>query len=370
MNLEQIAKRLPYFFDAGIAVEITGPSGIGKSEVLEQVVYDLGKRDGHEWGLGRHFLATYTPPDVTGYLSMHEQEIVDHLGNTSVQPVSIFSQPPWMLDDNGKPLNSFKRGVCCAEEADKANPEVKKAYTPVMLSGAIANWRFHSGIARVMLTNDASSSRQGSTKDFDFAINRRCILKASTAVQGWLAWADRNGVHPIFKAFAEDHVATVFSGQVPDIQGPFCTPRSLVNLSKVAKYMMDEDGKLVDKDGMAEVSSGTIGHVATKDLMTFFELKDDVPNWKEIVARPGQAKVPENASGQLMVAHQCAFNVEDDTIEQAVRYVKRLRPQMHIVFAKSATRRNFRLVNSKPFEKWTEEEPQLVALINALGGAR
>ena len=370
MNLEQLAKRLPYFLDSNVPIEITGPSGIGKSEVTEQVKEIMEKRDGFPWGLGRHFLATYTPPDVTGYLSMHEQEVIDHLGKTSVQPVSIFSQPPWMLDDNGKPLNGFKRGICVAEEADKASPEVKKAYAPVMLSGGIAHWRFHPGIARIMLTNDASSSRQGSTKDFDFAINRRSILTASASVQGWLAWADKHGVNPIFKAFAEDHVATVFNGQVPEKQGPFCTPRSLVTLSRVAAHMMDPDGKVTDMDGMSEVSAGTIGNVATKDLMTFFLLKDDVPNWAEIVARPTQAKVPENASGQLMVAHQCAFNVDDATIEQAVRYVKRLRPQMHIVFAKSATRRNFRLVNSKPFEKWTEEEPQLVALINALGGAR
>jgi hypothetical protein len=365
-----IAKRLPYFLDAGVPLEITGPSGIGKSEVLVQVVSDLAKRDGHEWGLGRHFLATYTPPDVTGYLSMHEQEIIDHLGVTSVQPVSIFSQPPWMLDDNGKPLNSFKRGVCCAEEADKANPEVKKAYTPVMLSGAIAHWRFHMGISRVMLTNDASSSRQGSTKDFDFAINRRTILKASTSVQGWLAWAYQNGVDPLFVAFAESHVATVFSGAVPEKQGPFCTPRSLVSLSKVAKFLMDEEGRLTDKDGMAEISAGTIGDVGTRDLMTWLEFRDDVPNWSEIVKAPGTAKIPENASGQLMVAHQCAFNVDDDTCEQAVRYVRRLRPEFHITFAKAATRRNFRLVNSKPFEKWTDEEPQLVALLNAVGGAR
>ena len=71
-----------------------------------------------------------------------------------------------------------------------------------------------------------------------------------------------------------------------------------------------------------------------------------------------------------MVAHLAAYNVDDKTIEQGVTYVRRLRPEFHITFAKAATRRNFRLVNSKPFAKWTQDQPELVALINALGGAR
>jgi len=374
MQLDQVMKRVRYFLDAGpkfgrpIAIEITGPSGIGKSEAAVQELHAMAKRDGIEYGIGRHFTASWTPSDVPGYLIPVQRKLPMADGTTQEVTVAEWSMPTWMLDDNGKPLNSFKRGAVIVEEHDKAQPEVKKAFAPVTLLGGIGVHRLHAGIGVIMLTNDASSSRQGSTKRFDFEINRMCILTASASVEGWLHWADQNGVHFLFKSFAEDKPEIVFSGTVPEKQGPFCTPRSLVLLQQIATFMMDDDGVITDKEGFVEIAQGMIGAPATQALMTHIALHDKVPKWREIVADPKRCMVPDNAAGQLMVAHQCAFNVDDKTIEQAVTYVRRLRPEYHMCFVKSATKRNFRLVNSKPLKNWTAEEPQLVALITALGG--
>lgn len=370
MKLNDIMKRLPYFLDAGVTVEITGPSGIGKSEMIEQVKHTMEARDKHPWGLGRHFTATFTPADVPGYLVTEKRMMPQADGAMKEVTVAVWSLPPWMLDDDGVAINSFKRGIVVFEEHDKALPEVKKACAPIFLNGGVGVHRIHDGIGVVILSNDASSSRQGSTKSFDFEINRRCIITASTTVSGWLEWAALNEVHPMFMAFAEQFPDIVFSGTVPERQGPFCTPRSLVLLENVARAMLDEDGHMTDKEGMIEAANGLIGAGASQELMSYFQLKDQVPNWADIVRDAKRCKVPDDVAGQLMVAHQCAYNVDDKTIEQAVTYVRRLRPEFHLVFAKSATRRNFRLVNSKSFTTWTKEEPQLVALIAALGGAR
>lgn len=370
MYLDQIAKRLPYFLDAGVTVEITGPSGIGKSEMVEQVAHAMSRKLGHPVGLGRHFTATYTPSDVAGFFVPAERKMVQADGSEKDVMVTIGTVPPWMLTDDGKPLNSFKRGIFCAEEHDKAVPEVKKAMAPIWLNGGFGEHRLHAGIGKVILTNDASSSRQGSTKSFDFEINRRCIMTASTTVEGWMNWADQNNVHYVFKSFAEDKPDIVFSGTVPEKQGPFCTPRSLVLLQKVARFMMDEDGSVIDKEGLTETAEGMIGAPATQALMVHIAMHDKVPKWAEIVKDPRRAKVPDDPAGQLMVAHQCAYNVDDKTIEQGVAYVRRLRPEYYMTFVKAATKRNFRLVNAKAMKEWTKEEPQLVALINALGGVR
>ena len=370
MNLEEIGKRLRWFLDAGITVEITGPSGIGKSEMIVQKIEEYSKQDGFDWGLGRHFTATYTPPDITGYLALMEQEVTGPDGKTRKEPVSKFSMPPWMLDDHGLPLNNYKRGICVLEEHDKATPDVKKAAAPILLSGGIATWQFHEGIGVIVLSNDASSSRQGSTKNFDFVINRICIIKAAATMGGWMKWADEHNVDPAYKAFAEKFPNIVFSGEVPEVQGPFCTPRSLTNLSLAAKPAFSPEGRLIDKEGYIEIATGMIGAPAAMEIVTWMTMKDDVPTWAEIVKDPKKCKVPDNVGGQLMAAHQCAHAVDEKTIDQAVTYIKRLQPEFHLTFAKSATQRNFRLVNSKPFEKWVADAPQLVALINALGGQR
>ena len=116
--------------------------------------------------------------------------------------------------------------------------------------------------------------------------------------------------------------------------------------------------------------AGAFGGPGARDLVTFLKFKDEVPDWAEIVAKPDACKVPGNPGGAMMAAHICAANVDDKTVEPAVKYVRRLPKNIHIVFAKAATRRNFRLTNSKAFVKWTSEAPELVALITALGTAR
>jgi hypothetical protein len=268
-------------------------------------------------------------------------------------------------------LNQFKRGLLVLEEFDKANVEVKKAAAPVIMYGGVGGHFLHEGIGRIILSNHGDEGRQGSTKDLDFVINRKITLHATQTIEGWGKWALKNGIHPIFVAFAEEHVETVFGGILPEKQGPFCTPRSLVALESVAKRgMMDVDGNILDMEGFTETATGAIGGPATKDLITYLKFKDDVPNWDEIVANPGKAKVANNPGAQLMAAHIASYSVSEETIASAVAYIRRLRPEFHIVFVKAATGRNFKLVNSRPMTKWTQERPELVALVNALGGAR
>lgn len=374
MELATIIKHLPRYIAAGVAVEIRGRSGIGKSDMVRQFVWDMNKTSGKTWGIGTNFAATWTPPDVTGYLMPRTLKVTMADGTQQEQTISEWSAPVWMRADPGQKfmwLNEFDVPVLVAEEFDKANPEVKKAFAPVILYRGIGSWFLKQGAACIILTNHADDGRQGSTKEFDFVINRKVLFSATQTVQAWLDWADRNGIHPLFKAFAEAHPAVVFGSELPEKQGPYMTPRSYTMLENMAKNgMLDQHGHIIDMDAFMEEGAGCVGAPGIRDIITFFKFKDDVPDWDEIVKSPGRAKVPDNAGAQLMVAHLAAYNTDEKTIDAAVTYIRRIRKEFHVTFAKAATKRNFRLVNSKAFEKWTAEQPELVALINALGGAR
>jgi hypothetical protein len=373
MDLQKIMDILPYFLARNIAVEIRGNSGIGKTEMLREFVHNMRRKEG-DWGIGTHFAATWGPQDPTGFFVFGKQPIMQADGSMKDQLVSEFATPTFMRADPGQDhewMNMFKRGIVVLEEFDKANPEVKKSCAPIILENGLHGNYLHKGIGIVLLTNHANDGRQGSTKEQDFIINRKVLLNGTQSAPRWGDHAEKIGLHPVFIAYALEHVNDVFGNVLPEKQGPFCTPRSLVALAKVAaEGLMTPDGNILDDEVFAEVAQGTIGGPATRSLTTFLKFKDDVPNWDEIVAKPDTAKVPENTGAQLMVAHICAHNVDDKTCEPAVKYVRRLNKNFHIVFAKAATHRNFRLTNSKPFVKWTSEAPELVALITALGGAR
>lgn len=375
MDLATIIKQLPRYIAAGVCVEIRGKSGIGKTDMIRQFVWDMNKKSDESWGIGSHFFATYTPPDVTGYLMPRTVKVTMSDGTKQEQTISEWSAPAWLRADPGQTcqwLNEFKHGLLVLEEFDKANPEVKKAAAPVILYGGVGGWFLKPSIGRIILSNHADGGRQGSTKEFDFVINRKVLFNATQTVASWLDWADRNHVHPMFKAFAEEHPAVVFGSDLPPEQGPYMTARSFSMLANMAMQggMMDDDGRLSEPDVFMEEATGCVGAPGARDIVTFFKFRDDVPDWSDIVANPTKAKVPTNAGAQLMIAHICAYNADMETIGPAVAYIRRIRKEFHVTFAKAATRRNFKLVNSKAFEKWTQEEPSLVALINALGGAR
>lgn len=370
MQLDKIIKLLPGFLAEGIAIEIRGNSGIGKTDMIRQFVHDMNKKEG-SWGIGTHFAATWSPPDVTGYLAMGQAEITMADGTKQHSTVSEWAAPVFLRADVGqeyKWMNDFKRGILVLEEFDKANPEVKKACAPLILDGGLQGHYLHSGIGRIMLTNHANDGRQGSTKEQDFVINRKLLLNATQTAIAWGNWAEANNVHPIVIAWAMDHVDEVFGGILPEKQGPFCTPRSVVMLSKavMGAGLLTVDGHITDDEAFVEAGQGSVGGPSTRSLTTYLKFKDEVPDWSEVVAKPDTAKVPENPAGQMMISHICAHSVDDKTVEAAVKYVRRLRKDFHIVFAKAATRRNFRLTNSKAFVKWTSEAPELVALITAL----
>jgi RecA/RadA recombinase len=373
MQLDKIIKLLPGFLAQGLAIEIRGNSGIGKTDMIRQMVRDLNKSEG-SWGIGTHYAAMWGPQDPTGFFVFGKQNVKQLDGTMKEQLVSEFATPTWLRADPGQEhqwMNEFKRGVMVLEEFDKANPEVKKSCAPLILDGGMHDNYLHSGIGRILLTNHANDGRQGSTKEQDFVISRKILLTATQSVAGWVDWATQNGVHPMFIAFAEEHVDVVFGGHLPEKQGPFMNCRTLVAGSRAAvSGLMDADGHILDDEAFHETMAGAFGGPGARDLVTFLKFKDEVPDWKDIVAKPDTAKLPNNPGGAMMAAHICAANVDDKTVEPAVKYVRRLPKNIHIVFAKAATRKNFRLTNSKAFVKWTTEAPELVALITALGTAR
>jgi len=372
LDLSRIMELLPDFINAGHCVEIRGRSGIGKSDQLREFAWDWGKKLGHAVGVGSHYFGTYSYIDVAGVIMPRTTVITRPDGTQHEQFTSEWSAPAWLRADPGqehKWLNDFERAILILEEYDKANIEVKKASAPLIKDGGFGDFYLKKGTGRILLTNHADDGRQGSTKDFDFGINRRFILHGTQSVQGWMHYADRNNIHFMFKSFAQAKPEIVFASELPKEQGPFITPRSLTLLENVAvRGLITAEGHITDPDAFIEVAASIIGAPAARDLVTYFKFKEDVPLWEDIAKSPGTAKLPENAGAQIMACHLCAHNADPRSMEAAVTYVRRIRKEFHLTFAKAAAKRNFRLVSTPAFMKWTAQDPALVALINALGG--
>jgi len=357
MNLLRLKRELRSYMDANVPVQLISAPGLGKSETVDQAVKDFSRQDNAEWGIATVLAAAYTPPDVFGYLVPTDRVIERADGTTETVKTSEFTMPPWMISDDGRPMNSFKRGIVFFDEWDKVEPDTKKALANVLLNGAAGRHRTHRGIGFVTAANRAED-RSGSTKEFDFIINRRAELHIRPDVGSWEDWAVRNDVPPTFTAFAVRRPEIVFSGRVPDKQGPYCTPRSLVKSSQLCVaggHLDTQTGNFVglgDEDAettLNEKLSGLMGPEATNELLIWARLKTEVPEFVEIVADPSKAKIPTKMDAKMLVAYDCAHRIDVANANKVVEYMLRMGAEHQMVFGVASVKRNFRLLQTKAF---------------------
>lgn len=367
MYIRQIQKVLPLYLDAGVACEIGSPPGCGKSESIDQLIDFLSKRDGFQWGISKCFIATLSPVDINGYLVPGVyQRVNKETGETENLRTSEFTMPPWMISTEGRPINDYKRGIVVFEEWDKGDPDTKKASAEVLLNGRAGRWAVHSGIARVALVNRVED-RSGSTKNFDFVINRRGELTMQADLQGWNEWAITEGVDPLFVAFADKYPEVVFSNTIPDKQGPFTTPRSLVMCSKVLAGHVDGDGQMINDVVTAEVTAGIIGNAASAQLLSWIKLRHETPSLEEILADPDECRMPDKPDAKMMVCYELAHRIEPKIAGKIIKYITRMPKEFSVTFGKAAIRRDHTLINHSAVQPWVAKN---ASLLNAIGGAK
>jgi len=368
MLLSQMMEELRGLVDAGIAVEIASSPGVGKSDATVDWVHRQSELDGFEWGLSTTMLATQTPVDLLGYLIPGYREVKDpETGEITKVRISEFTMPTWYVSDKGIPLSHYKRALILLDEADKCEPDVSKTSAEIRLKRRLGPWALdRKAVGCVSLVNRVED-RSGTGKKFDFIINRQAEFQVLADVEGWRDWALTHGVDPLFIAFASKYPEVVFSNKVPDKQGPFCTPRSLVNLSQVLPKRVTPDGKMKVDSIANEIITGMIGQAAGMQLHAWMKLRHETPDWDDILKDPSGIGIPAKPDAQLMTCYECAHRVDTKTAGKAVTFIKRLPAQFAVTFAKAAVRRNYDLINTPAFMDWVAKN---ASLLNAIGGAK
>lgn len=361
MNLTQLDKAIVPMLMAGKTLEIRSSPGRGKSEFTKSLPGKMEKLTGKKWGFASCFLATMTPTDLMGYMV----PIKDEHGHV----LSQFSLPSWFQTSNpetgyldGKLASDFEHGILFLDEFGQGESDVKRASAELMLNKQLGPHRLPNGWMVIAASNFAND-RSGVTKDFDFLINRRTILEISDDLQSWENWAFSHGVNPVLIAFANQNSQVVFSAGVPDKQGPWCTPRSLVTLGKIFEHMKDANGDLPVDSSAVEIAHGTIGAGASAQLFAMIKLGQQMPKFDDIVASPMNAMLPKAPDAQMLVCYRLAAAVNDKNVDPVVTYMERMPKEFSVTFAKAAVRRDNELVNTEAFGKWCTRNATLMSAL-------
>lgn len=357
MKLNDVIKRIPGWYAARKCVYLKSAPGRGKTDTLMSAGKILSQHTGKNIGIVLISGPLLTPADSIGYLVPRKAT-----GEDGVERIeSVYTDPFWFRTSEGKRLSEYDGGIIIVDEMDKADVDVKKVIGEAALSGRLGPHQLPDGWV-VWMAGNRQKDRSGSTKELDHLINRRMEIDITDDIESWDQWASKNNVSSLTRAFANTNVQIVFTDGVPEKQGPWCTPRSLVEADRYMQAISPQGGFNDDELTLEEVS-GMIGEAATAQYAAFIKLEREMPAFDKIVSDPLNTVTPDKPDAQMLICYNLAHRVSMDTIGSVIKYVNRLPKEFGVIFGKAAVSRDMRFVVEPGMAKWVKENASLVAQI-------
>ena len=377
MNTNAAKHFMKRFFFTGQSMELRSGPGMGKSSLVEQVLADLSVDAGRPFGLVIAMLGAYDAPEVKGFMVPQRDE--------NNELVARFTMPDWfpaphntIVFKDGKKLGFAKDvdwkddtvaadaevpelGVVFFDEFMQADHAVQKPAADILLNRRCGTFTLAKGWS-VWAASNRTKDKSGTVRDLAFIQNRRMLINIDPDFGAWRFWAENNDVHPVAIQFAEKNTAIVFAETVPDKDGPFCTPRSLVKAASMLEFMRPSDmpAHQLPVDAVStEAVRGWIGEAALH-FIQYAKLADDLPGIDEILAAPDTAMVPKRPDAQMLLCQMIAHNMTGETAGALIRYTGRLPKEPQHIVINGAIRRDGTLLNTPEFSKWAVANQDMI----------
>jgi len=255
--------------------------------------------------------------------------------------------------------------IIMLDEFGKMNASVKNAAMRLMLEREFAGRKLHPD-SIIFATTNLGSEGVG---DLILPHHRNRIteirMKKPTATEWIEDFAYNAGIHPAILRWVNENGEALFASfedydnpdDVPHVYHPkaqrnaVVTPRSL----ELASHWMWAKDK-ISHNTLKQALMGTIGARGGADLEAYNALYDQLPNQKEIMDDPMNAKVPDTASAVVMVVDRALATMSRELIGPWMKYLMRLDKEAQGLFAmqirnEKYTRKGMVMQNAD-FTKW------------------
>lgn len=357
MNLNTVSRLAPAIYQSGKSLYLKSAPGRGKTTTIIDAVPNIAKVTDKVMGLVIINGPLLTPADAVGYL------VPKHTDDGRVE--SVYTDPFWWRTTEGKRLEEYEGGIVFVDEADKMDFDVKKVIGEMALSGRCGPHKLPDGWV-VWMAGNRSQDRSGSTKELDHLINRRVEIDITDDIRGWEEWALKHDTHPDIIAFAMQNPQVVFPESLPEKQGPFCTPRSLVATGELLATLAGNNDALPTDTDAVELAAGSIGQAAAAQLFATLRLRAEMPPFESIIASPDKVKVPEKPDACMLICYNLAARTDEANLGKIITYIERMPQDFAATYAKAVTTRKPTLVARPEMLAWVSRNNTLMATLHVL----
>ena len=328
-------------------VELESGPGLGKSEMIAQLAEEIGEEMDVPFACLDFFLNSKEAPDIGGF----GLPATDEDGARIME----YTRAPWM-PKKGDPVHGFIN----LDEFRQSQHDVQKPSAELLLKGRV-NDSWLPITYMVLAASNREKDRSGVQRELMFVTNRRMLINITPDLDSWVDWAERKGdIHWAGIAFAKHKPGIIFQEDIPEKSGPFCTPRSFVQMT----YLIEQ----LPMDLFTEAASGYIGEGAAAEFTSFLRVVEQLPTFDDIVADPKHCKLPEKdrPDAQFATMQMIAHRVDGDTAAPAFNYLKRMPQEFQVAGLKATLKRQPQVLNNPDFAKWVKENKELIVNANLL----
>jgi len=262
-------------------VFIWGPPGIGKSSLVEQFALEVGL------------------------------DVVTLLG-TQLAPEDLIGVPQII---NGKsrfcPPEQIAREdayLLFLDELNASSTEVQKAFYSLIHDRRLGNYRLHKNSIVIGAGNRAHD--QAITRQMSSAlINRMVHVELQPEAKDWLAWAQRNEIHPDIIDYVRMKPDQLFSSP-PKTQEPFSTPRSWHILSDCLKSYHEAP----DVTRTWVLAQGVLSPSHAAQFKTFIQMRREKFNVEELLR--GEKTWPRPTDGDTGLLYMLVQSVKSQLLRR------------------------------------------------------
>ncbi len=360
MRISQIERLAPALLASEVSVELKGPSGIGKTEVVEQVTERMAANTNKPWGFASINCSTALPITVPGFPLFSKE-------NARGTRSTLHTEPVWMTCKNGKSVFDYEHGVLMLDEITSAEGDIKKQLADLQLTKSSGNHKLPPGWV-VWATGNRVSDRSGETKDFDFLINRRLEIHVRADIEDTVDHYASKGVHPVIMAFCMQNPQIIIHDKAPEIQGPWATPRSMFLTNRVLAQFHDpaKPDQIQYSPEIMALAAGLIGDGAANQLATFIKMANSNIQFKDIVADPKHCPLPERPDIMMLTSYMAASRTDVSNIAKVIQYMERLPEEFAVLYVRSALKKQQKIINTQAMGDWCANNASLLAVVTAL----
>lgn len=313
-----VKKRRPLFFH--------GPSGIGKSQGIEQSAREHG--------------GTLVDIRVSQYESIDFRGIPDVQGRTTVwnMPATIpfKGNEKFEMGDPAKPIFLF------FDEANQGDPSIMSVMYQLVNDRRIGEFELLDNVV-MLLAGNRAQDRGNVTKIPAPLNNRMGHAELAPDIKAWSAWAAKAGRPAALIGFLNFRSELLHTFDPNNPQTVFATPRTW---DFVGEDLVDKE---LPEDVRIASMSGSVGEGPAVELGAFIQLMDSIVPIEQIMADPTGVPISPGLDMQWAMSTHVAGHMNKDTADRLHKFLARLEPEMVVMAWTMALQRNDDVSESNAF---------------------